>query len=430
MENLAYDLVADGLVDRDYFAQHLIATDRQDEEVGIDPSSYMPARQVSAPAEYREVYQQEHNAVMSEQHCKGLRGSPSMPSNRTRDNKLHADELRHHNSLLDEELKNQHSQHVHQSTRTHTLPPLPSTPSGSLQRQQQRPFRSAPGRCIQSTAPKVGKLPLRRSHSAMSADHRPYALVPADGSATKVVRRHSPRGLYHCENRQVNVNVVSRNSDVMNSAPHGTAIRLNPTHLPSHPNILHGKSFQQSSAMFVQKAHQSFMHEDPHQRTSHKPIDTHSMQLDRQHYNNPTRMPEICMGKSKQSPQEANEQEKTARLMRTITGNNASFKGVSRQKWMARWEAHVTLSDNQKVFLGGFDSKEKAARVHDLATIKLLGRNVPDSQLNFPVTSYEGLLMEFAFVESMSSDEFVQRIRKQSAGYREKCSRRLGALLW
>jgi hypothetical protein len=52
------------------------------------------------------------------------------------------------------------------------------------------------------------------------------------------------------------------------------------------------------------------------------------------------------------------------------------FRGVSRAPWSTRWDAHATgpataSGPPRTVFCGSFDAEERAARAHDLATLKL-----------------------------------------------------------
>lgn len=73
-----------------------------------------------------------------------------------------------------------------------------------------------------------------------------------------------------------------------------------------------------------------------------------------------------------------------------------SYHGISRQRWSARWDAHVVdLSKNVSLYLGSFDAREKAARAHDVAFLKINGENLaPDvieSSLNFAAADYAEL---------------------------------------
>ena len=73
-----------------------------------------------------------------------------------------------------------------------------------------------------------------------------------------------------------------------------------------------------------------------------------------------------------------------------------SYNGISRQRWSARWDAHVVdLSKNVSLYLGSFDAREKAARAHDVAFLKINGENLaPDvieSSLNFSASDYAEL---------------------------------------
>ena len=73
------------------------------------------------------------------------------------------------------------------------------------------------------------------------------------------------------------------------------------------------------------------------------------------------------------------------------------YHGISRQKWSARWDAHVVdMKSDTTMYLGSFDAREKAARAHDVAFLKLNGPAVGDpgemdSKLNFPASDYADL---------------------------------------
>ena len=77
--------------------------------------------------------------------------------------------------------------------------------------------------------------------------------------------------------------------------------------------------------------------------------------------------------------------------------DDVKYKGISRQKWSARWDSHVVdLKSNTTLYLGSFDAREKAARAHDVAFLKLNGPQITtpgeiDSKLNFPSSDYADL---------------------------------------
>ena len=77
--------------------------------------------------------------------------------------------------------------------------------------------------------------------------------------------------------------------------------------------------------------------------------------------------------------------------------DDVKYKGISRQKWSARWDSHVVdLKSNTTLYLGYFDAREKAARAHDVAFLKLNGPQITtpgeiDSKLNFPSSDYADL---------------------------------------
>ncbi|CAL0306934.1 unnamed protein product [Lupinus luteus] len=60
---------------------------------------------------------------------------------------------------------------------------------------------------------------------------------------------------------------------------------------------------------------------------------------------------------------------------------SCQFKGVRKRKW-GKWVSEIRLPNSrQRIWLGSFDSAEKAARAFDAATFCLRGRN---ARFNFP----------------------------------------------
>ncbi|KAH7405043.1 hypothetical protein KP509_15G054600 [Ceratopteris richardii] len=113
--------------------------------------------------------------------------------------------------------------------------------------------------------------------------------------------------------------------------------------------------------------------------------------------------------------------ESTARKAVENFGQRTSiYRGVTKHRWTGRFEAH--LWDNtcrregqarkgRQVYLGGYDSEEKAARAYDLAAIKYWG---PTTTINFPLEDYEKELEE---MKKMSKQEFVASLRRKSSGF-------------
>ncbi|CAL0325490.1 unnamed protein product [Lupinus luteus] len=60
---------------------------------------------------------------------------------------------------------------------------------------------------------------------------------------------------------------------------------------------------------------------------------------------------------------------------------SCQFKGIRKRKW-GKWVSEIRLPNSrQRIWLGSFDSAEKAARAFDAATFCLRGRN---ARFNFP----------------------------------------------
>lgn len=75
-----------------------------------------------------------------------------------------------------------------------------------------------------------------------------------------------------------------------------------------------------------------------------------------------------------------------------------------------RFEAHVWYEGKQ-LYLGGFETEEAAALAYDLAAIRFRGR---EATTNFPLGHYAA---ELEHLESISKDELVQSLRRQSKGF-------------
>lgn len=109
-----------------------------------------------------------------------------------------------------------------------------------------------------------------------------------------------------------------------------------------------------------------------------------------------------------------------AAMKKYAVPRSSSYHGVTKLKWSGKFEAH--LWDNtshvegrkrkgKHVYLGSYDSEEKAARAHDLAALKYWGSS-PSAKLNFPVSDYE---KELETMKNMSQDEYVAHVRRQSS---------------
>ncbi|KAG0522689.1 hypothetical protein BDA96_07G059200 [Sorghum bicolor] len=110
-----------------------------------------------------------------------------------------------------------------------------------------------------------------------------------------------------------------------------------------------------------------------------------------------------------------------AEAMRKYAAPRSSkFHGVTRLKWSGKYEAHLWDNTSQvkgrkrkgkHVYLGSYVNEEQAAKAHDLAALKYWGTG-PNTKLNFNISDYE---KEIEVMKTMSQDEFVAYIRRQSS---------------
>nr|CAB3463052.1 unnamed protein product [Digitaria exilis] len=107
-----------------------------------------------------------------------------------------------------------------------------------------------------------------------------------------------------------------------------------------------------------------------------------------------------------------------AEAMRKYAAPRSSrFHGVTRLKWSGKYEAHLWDNTSQvegrkrKGKHGSYVTEEQAARAHDLAALKYWGTG-PNIKLNFNISDYE---KETEIMKTMSQDEFVAYIRRQSS---------------
>ncbi|KAF5189853.1 Ap2-like ethylene-responsive transcription factor plt2 [Thalictrum thalictroides] len=105
----------------------------------------------------------------------------------------------------------------------------------------------------------------------------------------------------------------------------------------------------------------------------------------------------------------------------------SNFRGVTRHRWTGKYEAHLwdnsTVSEGRKrkgkqVYLGGYETEEKAAQIYDLAALKYWGANA-NTKLNFPISNYEEQIEE---MKSMSREEYVNSLRRNSICFTRGCS--------
>ncbi|XP_015689373.1 AP2-like ethylene-responsive transcription factor PLT1 isoform X2 [Oryza brachyantha] len=97
---------------------------------------------------------------------------------------------------------------------------------------------------------------------------------------------------------------------------------------------------------------------------------------------------------------------------------SSSFHGVTRHRWSGKYEAHLWDSScrmegrrrkGKQVYLGSYDTEEKAARAYDVAALKYWGQN---TKLNFSVSEYE---RELEDIRDMSREECITYLRRRSS---------------
>lgn len=86
------------------------------------------------------------------------------------------------------------------------------------------------------------------------------------------------------------------------------------------------------------------------------------------------------------------------------------FRGVAIHRWTGRFEAHI-WEQGKQLYLGSFDTEEKAARAYDKAAVSFK-RNT--DILNFPIEDYE---QERPYLEQVTREELITELRRTSAGF-------------
>ncbi|KAG8067001.1 hypothetical protein GUJ93_ZPchr0005g15663 [Zizania palustris] len=101
---------------------------------------------------------------------------------------------------------------------------------------------------------------------------------------------------------------------------------------------------------------------------------------------------------------------------------SSQYRGVTFYRRTGRWESHIWDCGKQ-VYLGGFDTAHAAARAYDRAAIKFRG---VEADINFNLSDYDDDMKQ---MKSLSKEEFVHALRRQSTGFSRGSSKYRGVTL-
>uniref|UniRef100_J3LLN6 AP2/ERF domain-containing protein n=1 Tax=Oryza brachyantha TaxID=4533 RepID=J3LLN6_ORYBR len=129
---------------------------------------------------------------------------------------------------------------------------------------------------------------------------------------------------------------------------------------------------------------------------------------------------ELRVGKKRGTGKGGQKQPVHRKSIDTFGQRTSQYRGVTRHRWTGRYEAHLWDNSCRKdgqtrkgrqVYLGGYDTEDKAARAYDLAALKYWGLS---THINFPLENYRDEIEE---MERMTRQEYVAHLRRRSSGF-------------
>ncbi|CAL9134827.1 unnamed protein product, partial [Musa textilis] len=131
---------------------------------------------------------------------------------------------------------------------------------------------------------------------------------------------------------------------------------------------------------------------------------------------------EAAAGKALWHLQQQQQQQQVKKSRRGPRSRSSQYRGVTFYRRTGRWESHIWDCGKQ-VYLGGFDTAHAAARAYDRAAIKFRGLG---ADINFSLSDYAEDLKQ---MRSLSKEEFVHILRRQSTGFARGSSKYRGVTL-
>eukprot|EP00899_Mesostigma_viride_P005603 jgi/Mesvir1/15043/Mv14696-RA.1 len=88
---------------------------------------------------------------------------------------------------------------------------------------------------------------------------------------------------------------------------------------------------------------------------------------------------------------------------------SSRYRGVTRHRRSGRWEAYIWIpAEGKQMYLGGFESEERAAEAYDILAIKQKGG---DAATNFSIREYSSM---FSFIDQMETRDLMMEVRSNS----------------